>query len=239
MKHFVAMLLAAVALGLGLVAAQPQAALAFPNEQFWHMAADGVAGTNRAGAGGIYGTGGHTDYSVRCSHCHIADPGATHLIDARITATPAFYDRGGGDLGYEPGRAYAIVLDMLGEHERMTPAAMDVNGFALAIENASGRPSGRMVSDAGHDSSACPATNPYPMAASRPAGRTTMMWGDCHAMLFIAFPRLTRWTFTWTAPAAGAGDLTIYLGMVDGDTGGESSLDDDAIERTYALREGP
>src|SRR5262245_29085661 len=106
MKHFttkrtLAMLLAAVALGLGLVAAQPHDALAFPNGQFWHMTSDGVAGTNRAGAGGIYGTGGRTDYGIRCSHCHISDPGDTHLIDARISASPAFYDRGGGDLGYE------------------------------------------------------------------------------------------------------------------------------------------
>ncbi len=217
------------------IAALPRAH-AFPNEQFWHMPASGVAGTNRAGAGGIYGTGGRTDHGVRCSHCHIDGMGT---IDLRVDATPAFYDRGGGDLGYEPGRRYTLSVNLLGEHARLMPTSMDVNGFSLAIENASGRVSGRMISDAGQDAMACPSTNPYPNAASRPAGRTTMMWGDCHAMLFIAFPRLTRWTFDWVAPAAGSGDLTMFVGVVDGDTGGDSSLDDDTLERTYPLLEGP
>lgn len=225
-----------LAILLGVAAMAPLSAYAFPREDFWHMPSTGVAGTNRAGAGGIYGTGGRTDFGVRCSHCHIDGDGT---IDVRIDATPAFVDRGGGDLGYVPGQRYAIAVNMLGEHERATPTTMDVNGFALTVEDASGRVSGRFISDSGQDSGACPSANPYPMPAMRPAGRTTFMYGDCHAVLFLAHARLTRWTFDWVAPAAGAGELTMFVALTDGDQGGESSLGDDGVERTFALLEGP
>ena len=233
-KHSL-LVLAALAILVGS-ALLPLGARAFPREDFWHMPASGVAGTNRAGAGGIYGTGGRTDFGVRCSHCHVRGAGT---IDVRIDAAPAFTDLGGGDLGYVPGQRYAITVNMLGEHARHMPTAMDVNGFALTVEDASGRVSGRFVTDAGQDSMSCPSSNPYPMPAMRPAGRTTFMYGDCHAVLFLGHARLTRWSFDWIAPAAGAGDLTMFAGLVDGDTGGDSSLEDDTVERTYALREAP
>lgn len=231
------LLVSMVVLGLlGAAALAPISAYAFPREDFWHMPASGVAGTNRAGAGGIYGTGGRTDFGVRCSHCHTEGAGT---IDVRLDVSPAFADRGGGDLGYVPGQRYAITVNMLGEHARMTPTAEDVNGFALTIEDASGRRSGRFVADAGQDSGSCPSANPYPMPAMRPAGRTTFMYGDCHAVLFLGHPHLTQWDFEWVAPAAGAGDLTLFVGLTDGDTGGDSSLHDDTVERTYPLLEGP
>lgn len=230
-------LLVAAVTALAVAGLMPLSAHAFPNEQFWHMPASGVAGTNRAGGGGIYGTGGRTDFGVRCSHCHTEDTAGS--VGATISATPAFVDLGGGDRGYVPGQRYAVTVTMTGEHARVMPSAMDVNAIALTIENASGSVAGRFIADAGQDSASCPSANPYPTAATRPAGRTTFMYGDCHGVLSLAHPRLTAWHFDWVAPAAGSGELTVFLGAVDGDTGGESSLDDDSFETTLALLEGP
>ena len=64
------------------------------------------------------------------------------------------------------------------------------------------------------------------------------MYGDCHAVLSLSHEGLTSWTFDWIAPVAGAGDVTMFVGMVDGDHRGDSSLDDDAVERAFPLREG-
>ena len=48
----------------------------------------------------------------------------------------------------------------------------------------------------------------------------------------------TSWTFKWTAPAAGAGPVTIYYGVVDGDHAGTDSKNDDVKQGTIRLNEG-
>jgi hypothetical protein len=204
---------------------------AFPTPAYWHMPASGDAGVNRAGAGGLYGTGGAQDLGIRCSHCHIDGEG---LIDFQIQATPAFDDIG-GEHGYVPGRRYTITIRMTGEHLRPGATMNNMNGMALAIEDASGRRAGRFIADAGQDSNSCPPMNP--IAGMPPAGRTTTLYGDCHAVLPLNHMGLTAWTFDWIAPAAGSGDLSMFVAVVDGDTGAESSLDDDVVERTVPLRE--
>lgn len=209
-------------------------ALAFPNVQFWHMASSGVAGTNRAGAGGIYGTGGQTDHGIRCSHCHVRGAGT---IGMNVTAAPAFGSVGGED-AYTPGTRYRITIAMTGEHLRAGMTMDNYNAMAATIEDASGRVAGRFVADDGRDSASCPSANPY-ATATQPAGRTTTLYGDCHGVLPLGHQGLTSWTFDWIAPSAGAGDLTLFVGMVDGDHGGDSSLDDDTLERAIPLREGP
>jgi len=52
-------------------------------------------------------------------------------------------------------------------------------------------------------------------------------------------PALTKWDFSWTAPAAGAGEIKAWYGVVDGDTHGSSSLDDDTIQGARKLLEEP
>jgi hypothetical protein len=79
----------------------------------------------------------------------------------------------------------------------------------------------------------CPAAFPSP----DPAG-STYVYGDCHGVLFVPHPNATTWTFSWTAPAAGAGPLTIYYGVVDGDANGKSSRDDDTKMGTIKLSQG-
>jgi hypothetical protein len=208
---------------------------AFPTTPYWHMPASGDAGVNRAGGEGLYGTGGAQDLGIRCSHCHIDGEG---LIDFQLSAMPAFDDVGGED-GYVPGRRYTITIRMTGEHLRPGTTMNNMNGMALAIEDASGRRAGRFIADAGQDTNSCPRNDPYSGGGHPPvpAGRTTFMYGDCHAVLPLPHMGLTAWTFDWIAPAAGAGDLSMFVAVVDGDTGAESSLDDDVVERTVPLRE--
>jgi hypothetical protein len=216
------------------------AVFAFPFNRSWHESSTGVAGTNRAGGGGIYGTGGRTDKGIKCSHCHIKGEGK---IDVMVTAVPAFPVS--GDTKYVPGTRYTITVKLVGEHRGgggATPGPTNnKNGMALTIENANGQRAGRFMADAGQDTTACPAQNPYPGGTGpvSPAGKTTFMYGDCHAVLPLDHQALTQWVFDWVAPAAGAGDLTIFVGVTDGNTDGQSSLDDDTVERAMPLREGP
>lgn len=225
-----------VILALATLVAGTAAVAAFPFNRSWHENASGVAGQNRAGGAGRYGTGGRTDKKIKCSHCHIKGQG---LIGMTVTANPAF-GTVNGESQYTPGTRYTLTIAMTGEH-RMKSPTNNKNGMAATIENANGARAGRFISDTGQDSNACPAQNPYPggMGPPSPPGKTTFMYGDCHGVLPLQHSGLTSWTFDWVAPAAGAGDLTLFIGMVDGDTDGSSSLSDDTVERSFPLREHP
>ncbi len=225
---FTFLLAAAVVVGL-LGWSSP--ATAYPDLRYWHMPAAGVAGTNRAGAGGLYGTGGRTDYGIRCSHCHT---GAEGLIDFTLDVTPNFGSAGGDDV-YTPGQRYTITVTMTGEHRRTERD--NANGMALAIEDASGAVAGRYITDSGLDSASCQRATPD--EAGLPRGSTTAVYGDCHAVLPVTTYNATSWTFDWVAPPRGAGDLTMFVAVVDGDTLGDSSLHDDVVERAVPLREMP
>ena len=80
----------------------------------------------------------------------------------------------------------------------------------------------------------CPKTYPKP----DPSTGTTYVYGDCHGVIFIPRADIVAWTFSWTAPAAGSGPLTVFYGVVDGDHHGKSSLDDDVKMGTVKLTEG-
>jgi hypothetical protein len=219
-----------------LSAAWSGAAKAFPFSKFMHMPAAGEAGINRAGSAGIYGTGGKQDHGIKCSSCHIKGKGQ---IDVSIVPSPAWQDVGGQE-GYKPGQKYDITINLLNEHLHST-ANDDNNGFGFTIEDAAGKLSGVLQSSSGQTSSSCPATDPFPTNGNT-AGQNSVMYGDCHGIMHLPHPAasvpFTKWTFTWTAPAAGKGDLTMFVGVVDGDTGGESSLKDDTVERTIPLKQG-
>jgi hypothetical protein len=231
MRRYAAISLLAIAISTAMATF----ASAMPFTRSWHESASGVAGENRAGAGGIYGTGGRTDYGIRCSHCHVEGEGD---IDVSISASPAFGSTG-GELTYTPGARYRVTVRMTGEHRGPDTSGANQNGMAATIEDASGRVAGRFIADAGQDSASCPASDPYPGGTStEPSSATTFLYGDCHGVLPLTRDGLTAWTFDWIAPSAGAGDLTFFVGVVDGDTGGESSLEDDTVERAIPLREG-
>ena len=213
------------------------AVYAFPFNKSWNEASTGVAGTNRAGAGGYFGTGGRTDKGIKCSHCHIKGPG---LIGVMMTVTPAFGSANGDDQ-YTPGTRYTYHDD---DDRRAQPPRHDEQQERDGRDHRGReRPPRRPVHlrrRPGHRR--VPDGQPLPRRArggvacpARPRSCTATVTASCRSIS----PHLTAWTFDWVAPAAGAGDLTLYLGMVDGDSDGSSSLNDDTLERSLPLREGP
>jgi hypothetical protein len=143
-----------------------------------------------------------------------------------------------GSSAYKPGQKYSITVTMTGEHKGLNQMMNNLNGMAITIEDASGKPKGIFESDTSPvvKSDACPAAYP---AAPGPATGTTYLYGDCHGVIFIPRTNTTTWTYSWTAPAAGTGPLTVFYGVVDGDANGKSSLDDDVKMGTVKLVEGP
>ncbi|MGE0791406.1 MAG: hypothetical protein AB7S26_37370 [Sandaracinaceae bacterium] len=232
-----ALIVGAIALAIGL--GWTTSSRAFPNIQFWHLASSGQAraGGNRAGGGGIYGTGGAQDFGILCSDCHIEPASGPGDIDFTYTVTPAFQNVGGVD-AYVPGTRYTIRFNMTGTDLRRTGAMHSGNGMACAIEDSSGRRAGRFITDSGMDSQSCQPHAFNDMPANVPASATTFVTGDCHAVLPVGHADLTHWTFDWVAPAAGTGALNMFVGMVDGDQDGGSSLNDEVVERIIPLMEG-
>jgi hypothetical protein len=137
-----------------------------------------------------------------------------------------------GEDGYVPGERYTFTFDLVDEH---LINAENVNGLAVAIEDASGATAGDYFADSGVDSIACTSAAP---ADDDPTLMTTYVYGRCHAVLGTGKPDQASWTFDWQAPAAGSGELTLYYGLVDGDSSGDSSLGDDVVEGTLRLQEG-
>jgi hypothetical protein len=92
---------------------------------------------------------------------------------------------------YQPGTAYAIAVSLVGEHAGFG-TANNQNGFAAEI-----------VDDSRAIAGGLSATDLVQLVDD---GNVAAGEGK----------DITMWTFTWTAPAAGRGAATLYLGMVDG-----------------------
>ncbi len=213
----------------GVIATEPSIAHAFPEARYWHMAASGAArpGGNRAGAEGNYFTGGAQDHGLTCAVCHTGSAG---LIGATVTAVPAFGASTDGDYRITPGTHYTITVTMTGEHlhSPMMPYN-DHNGMTATVEDDNGARAGVFSGDNGSSGASCPANPPASLNG------TTAVYGDCHGVVFQGQPAGNHWTFGWDAPAAVSGHLHLWLGVVDGDTGGDSSLTDDVFQHHYIL----
>ena len=228
------LLVLAAVVGLSAIAAlfTPAPAKAFPTLHYWHLASSGETNMkqNRAGAEGLYGSGGPHDYGIRCADCHVQTEG---LITLDISVSPPFQAMG-NDEAYVPGTTYVFTVSLMGEHKQAPNNQTDRNGFVATFEDAGGNIMGSLISDSPNNSSSnCPTASP----GNTPSG-TTYVYGDCHGILGNETAELDQWTFSWQAPGAGAGDVTMWFGAVDGNTGGDSSLDDDVVHGSKFLIEG-
>lgn len=211
---------------------------AFSNSNEWHTSADGPY----AAAGDINGTGSNHDWGVTCAHCHINDKQQQGKIDFTIVTTPAFVKKNGVD-SYVPGTTYQVTTAMVGEHLGLNLVNTNFNGFGLTIEDQSGKTQGVFTSDEVPPLSSANCVAVPTMKPDAILKGTTTVRGDCHTVVSLAKSNLVTWSFTWMAPAAGAGPLTVYYGVVDADysTNGStrSSLGDDVKIGTKKLVEGP
>src|SRR5688572_6957029 len=198
--------------GLGIVVvvaslAVAQAARAWDGPTLWYEQAHGAV----PGGGGIFGTGGARDHNITCEACHVERP--TGVIDAALVFTPPLGDVAGMKV-YSPGQTYQVRLDLVGELVGLSgcgPYGRNINNFAATFE-ADGQPAGLLMSDSGQSQDACP-TN-YDMSW---AG-TTALYRDCDVVLATDNDDgRTSWFFSWRAPAAGSGMVTVSYGVVDGD----------------------
>ncbi len=201
----------------------PASAAAWDSPPLWNEPADGM----QPGGGGIYATGGGRDFRITCTHCHITP---TNRIDLAVAFVPAL-DTGNA---YRPGQQYQVTVNLLGERLGMSGCGQfmrNVNAFAATFEDAAGQTTGTLASDAGQSASSCPPASP-----TSPFAGSTVLYGDCHAVISNNKPNVTSWRFSWTAPSAGAGPVTLYYGGVDGNCD-MSSLEDDVKEGTMSLGE--
>jgi hypothetical protein len=198
-------------------------ALAFPTPNHY----EGTAHGTLAGGGGLYGTGGPMHLGVQCAHCHIEADG---LISLDIQPSPAF-TQSGNDWLYAPGQRYDFVVTLVGEHKGSGPTK-NQNGIGFSFEDDGGLRMGLLASDApGVDQANCPTTVPMTPTS------TTYMVGSCDAVVSSLSSDVDQWMFSWTAPPAGSGALTMWYGAVDGDQAAEDSLGDDVIQGSMRLLE--
>jgi hypothetical protein len=203
-------------------------ASAWDAPELWYDPAQGAKATPydvSPGGGGILGTGGQTDFGITCASCHTS--GAQNYGSISVDFAPAFNGQ------YVPGTTYTITATLKGEHLGVSgcdPNMDNRNQIVVTFEDDMGKVAGVMAGDYG-SSASCPSTPP-------PQGFTgsTLLWKDCHAIIANTQKNVTSWTFKWTAPAQGAGNVTMYYGAVDGDCS-MSSMGDDVKAGTMKLTE--
>ena len=193
-----------------------RAALAFPTGSQFDldpMKADG--------AGGIAFDGAPRWQNHDCAVCHTNAPGtigsALEADHIELFTT-----------GYTPGMQYHLRVALLHEHAaaqyqkagdncgaNVTPyTPCDQNGFALEIDDLSGKPQGKFVAVTNN---MCATTTPPTDVDVRVLtdGTAVTHNGAHHGQI--------AWDLCWTAPPAGTGPLTAYLALVDGN-GGDGTM---------------
>src|SRR5207302_55147 len=126
--------------------------------------------------------------------CTACHNDAPHAITAKIELSPAA-------AAYMPGAVYTITLSLIGEHVGMATAD-NQNGFLAEIVDDKLAPAGTL---------ATPNVDVVKMI-------------DDGAVAAGEGKNATSWKMMWTAPAAGAGAVTLHVGMVDGNGAASASV---------------
>ncbi len=204
-----------VTLGLLLaITTTSRLARAWDGPTMWYESATGgPGGADGPGGGGIIGTGGASDHNITCANCHIKGDANYGTVDFKPTFNPPI------GATYKLGQTYQVTFAMVGEHlglGQCMPYMKNINGFAAAFEDDSGKPVGSFRASYGSTTS-CPPTIP------KDSTDATYTYNDCHAV--IGHDTNASWTFSWTAPAVST-PVTLYYAGVDGDCMMDSLMDD-------------
>lgn len=214
-------------LGFGVVTTA-SVALAWTLERHWEAQVTSGEGA----AHSIYGTGSPTDEKMLCADCHVR-PAPNPAVGLTFAFTPPL--GAGTPQTFAPNTTYTVTATLTGHHVTGTNAmggSTNGNGFAARFETATNQPAGTLRSDTVPAS--CPTMLPANLGT---LPGTSFSQGGCSAIHHrgkLGAAALTAWTFTWTSPAASAGRVTVWWGVVDGD-GHENSFDDDSKNGTFEL----
>jgi hypothetical protein len=174
------------------------------------------------GAGGIAFDGAPRWTNHACDSCHTDAPG---LIGLGLQADhPELFST-----GWNGGMQYHLRVQLLHEWadaqnqplgdncgvNAATYTPCDQNGFALEIDDVNGSPQGRFVPVV-NNACANSGTIPTDVDIYVLKDGTAVTHNGAHAGLLA-------WDLCWTAPPAGAGLLTAYLAVVDGN-GGDGTM---------------
>ena len=203
--------------GLGALAALAVLLLAGHARAF-HVGSTFDALPGKGGGGGTFYTGAPTERGYTCAACHLNPEGK---IRASLSTAPAglFESR-----RYTPGQAYTVSLKLLNEHRGLSSSRSNFNGFTIVFLDGKRQHAGRISGYAADE-----------------------YYGSGSALLASAGKTVgtSSWSFTWTAPPAGTGAVTMYIGMVDGN-GADSPptqtltdpLGDDVVMASLVLSDG-
>ena len=183
----------------------------------YHTGSLFAAAPGAGGAGGLFYTGSPRERGWTCASCHVEAPG---LLRVSLTSEEGLF----ADGRYVPERTYRITVRMQNETRGMGASRSNFNGMALTVLDGGGDPAGAL---GGYD-----AARFYARGSAILASSSTVV-GE------------TEWTFTWTAPTAGTGEIVFYLGVVDGDGAGSGPTEtltdpfgDDVAVGRVVVREG-
>jgi hypothetical protein len=141
------------------------------------------------GGGGIFYTGAPLERGWTCALCHLDAPGKIKL---RMQVEPSELFQ---TFRYVPGQTYTFTATLDGESRGLSSPLSNYNTMAVSITDAKGLSTGSIGGFAAEDFySGGPTTI---TSAGQKVG-------------------VTSWTFSYTAPDAAAGPLSMYLAAVDG-----------------------
>jgi hypothetical protein len=174
------------------------------------------AGPSSSGEGGDrYFTGSPRYKFYDCRICHVHTSGEIRVL---LRTEPEDIFR----RGYRPGVTYEVHLAL--EQELHAPAVkiFSTNNFCFEVLDALGRNAGFL--DTGFPGT--PLSQLFEPVVLSP-DRTVAMSGPFFSGL--------SWKWFWTAPPPGTGELTFYLGFVDGNGDLKAFTDDASVQRTQTF----
>ena len=150
------------------------------------------------GGGGVYYLGQKSERGWDCTACHLDAPRRIRLT---VETSPASLL---ADQRYRPGAQYDFTVTLVGEHLGTASPLANFNSLALIFADAAGAPAGVLAGYAPED---------------------FYSGNQAHLASAGTKPNQTRWTFTWFAPDAGAGAVTLRLSAVDGNGANSAPTD--------------
>lgn len=168
-----------------------------------------IDGPEDGGAGRIFYLGVPLERGWDCTACHI-DPARRIGLEIASVDPPELLS----EFRYLPEQTYALEIVMNGEHRGRSAGATNFNSFGVTVIGADGLGVG---SFGGLLPSDLEEASKTVLSVGIEAGRAS-------------------WTFTWTAPPAGTGTVTMYVAAVDGD-GNDDPFGDDTYTATLRLDE--